>query len=255
MQMIKDNIFVFSHRRSGTHFVIDSLLLNLKDVYADYMNLDQLLPLHPKPMQPSDFHKVVEDIDKPIIFKTHSTYDLDLFRNYPEIYAFVRDMAAKSKKIYVYRDGKDVLVSLYEYMRSYDTHIKEMIFPAFLRSSDNFYKQCNADGLPFNRVEMWKKHVDGFMNREDIYCVAYEDLLSSFSSTMNGLLVYLNVKAPKHLVKPVIVREILSGRLWKRSIKTKKSTAIVPRKGIIGDYKNYFNDTDLEFFHYSVSKS
>jgi len=253
--MITDNIFVFSHRRSGTHFVIDSLLLNLKDVYADYMNLDQLVPLHPKPMQLSDFQKVVEDIDKPMIFKTHSTYDLDLFRNYPEIYAFVRDMASKSKKIYIYRDGKDVLVSLYEYMCSYDTNIKGMDFSTFLRSSDNFYKQCTADGLPLNRVEMWKKHVDGFINREDIHCVAYEDLLSQFSLTMKRLLVYLNLEAPKHLVKPVIARETLIKGLWKRSIKTKRTTAISPRKGIIGDYKKYFNDTDLEFFYYYVSKS
>jgi hypothetical protein len=117
------NIIIFSHRRSGTHLIIDTLINNF-NLSKNYLNLDLLNKRRQDNISINSFK---ERISKRQIFKSHSHGNLKSFFDNNLFYdQRLRDILNKSKKIYVYRDGRDVLVSLYFYMQTFDSKIKNI---------------------------------------------------------------------------------------------------------------------------------
>jgi hypothetical protein len=73
-------------------------------------------------------------------------------------------------------------------------------------------------------LERWCKHVKPYLEDERFYKVKYEDLNLKFEETCSQLSQFFN-NTPTSLQRPSL-----------------HSTSVSPRKGIVGDWKNYFSE-------------
>lgn len=146
-------ILVVSHRRSGTHWVIDSLRNNFPDVEYQFYNLDQISKNHQYYIPVSKFTGKISKTSKHLILKSHMTAQLTPFE--PDEREFVKELLKNNKVIYVFRDGRDVLVSLYYYMQGYRNDLPQ--FSDFIRMKNDFDRYYDS----VNRIEYWKEHVAG----------------------------------------------------------------------------------------------
>jgi len=239
-------ILVISHWRSGTHWVIDSLKNNLPAVSDRFYNLDQVSRSHEKHISIKDLIlKISKSRGRYVILKTHMTSYLTPFET--EKRELVRELLENSKVIYVYRVGRDVLVSLYHYMRGFRDDLPE--FSDFIRMPNDFDTYYQS----LNRIEFWKEHVDGWLGRSDldIAKVSYEQLHTDYVSTIKELSEFLGCTIkPSGVDRIELTNYGLLLRLLRKVVTLPaKSTAIAPRKGIIGDWKKYFSQRDLELFN------
>ena len=72
-------------------------------------------------------------LDGRVLVKVHDL-PVATFWKLEEERAFARSVLRESPAIYVHRDGRDVMASLYYYMQSFDEDVKKQSFSEFLRS-------------------------------------------------------------------------------------------------------------------------
>lgn len=236
-------ILVASHRRSGTHFLIDSLINNLSGISYKYLNLDELL----KPKQKnSEFGKNFLNYKKDVIIKTHTLLDFETFSHNKQAFNFIQRIILPNVKIiYVIRDGRDVMVSLYNYLIRTGTISNQLSFRDFLESKNNF----DNIFLDQNRIEFWRNHLKSWLDKPNVLYIKYEDLHNDFKKTLGNIALFLNKDLNKILERPELKKyNILLRGLRRIFPGLFRSTAILPRKGIVGDWRNYFNKECTEIF-------
>lgn len=245
------NVIILSHRRSGTHLTIDSIYNNFKTLrQKPYINIDETRYYIKKPLLLDDFKKKLSG--KPRIIKSHYLPDFsNYYQNEKEI-LWVKSVFRNSYIIYVYRNGLDVMVSLYEYFKSFSHDYKDISFTEFLLSSNTF--EPNLTNL--NIMEYWAYHINSWQNSEfynQILFIKFEELISNYNNTLMKLANYLNLKTdPKikdiRIKKTKTIQRLTLNSL--RMMKGIKKTSVSARKGKIGDNKNYFSEEDRELFFY-----
>ncbi len=238
-------ILICSHRRSGTHWLIDVIRHNFPGVNKNFINIDRLMEEHKERISIYELEEMIGKEAGHLILKSHMTSDFTPFLE--EKKNFIRDLIDRDGKIiYVYRDGRDVMVSLYFYMKRFTDNLPE--FPDFMRMQNDFDQfYCKL-----NRVEYWKRHVWGWIDQKDsnVLKISYEKLYINFTECLNELSAFLNLQTNKKVKKIVFYNkkkrfDKIKYRLLHGEV---KSSAILPRKGIVGDWKNHFSDSALEFF-------
>jgi hypothetical protein len=179
-------IVVASHRRSGTHLLIDSLINNLENCLPDYINLDtQGIP------RSADY----DCGQSCIVCKTHAHGNIHAFfeakgANHLEIDSFLQ----KSKVIYIHRDGRDVLVSLYHYMKSFHKAVLKESFECFIKNLNDFDADTYNGFL--NRIEYWMFHIDSWSNLSGlpVYFVSFDEIIRDFCGSMRNIESFLDMK-------------------------------------------------------------
>jgi hypothetical protein len=178
------------------------------------------------------------------VVKTHAEPDIaSYFGTLPDSeIEFIKELFNSSKKIYVCRDGKDVMSSFYEYMKTYNEVVRTKSFKEFLRTD--------------NRIEYWKNHVQGWRhssNSGEILWLNYEDWIRDFDKTLDRLSRFLGIPRNEEMVdvrlsavKRGLFRRILD--LVSGSRQPVELTSVVARRGTVGDYRNYFDKEDLAYF-------
>jgi len=250
-EIIKDFrfIIVVSHRRSGTHWVIDSIFNNFRDVKHGYLNLHRLLPFHKDHLSVDEFRKHLRN-EKVRILKTHSDGDFSIFRQFPHVYDFFKkEILSASKIIYINRDGRDILNSLFYYLRSMG--INYPTFSEFLRSKNNF----DNVSLNLNRVEFLKNHHESWDKAENKLELDYSDLARDYSDVIRRISSFLGMEH-KNTIKNIELtkyNKICLGlrRLFPALFKT---TAVLPREGKNCGWIKNFSDKDLDFYEYVMNK-
>jgi hypothetical protein len=250
-------MLVVSHRRSGTHWTIDAIKGNCASVGQSYLNLDRLLPWHESPLSITQFESLLGAQEGLVLIKTHAPPTLEPFTVDDSLLEYVQRLFAQSDLVYVYRDGRDVLVSLYHYMRHYDPRIREASFSDFIRMESQF-DVVPASEHRMNRVEYWKFHVQGWLEHTASCGVSYEDLHADYEDVIVTLARRLGLKIEGN-VKPVDIphspyppNELR--RLARRTARlilgrpSSTSSAILPRKGIVGEWRQHFSHEDILFF-------
>lgn len=247
-------VIVASHRRAGTHLAIDTLTLNFPDLSKDYLNLDWLLPLRYTPDQNGhlsveEFARKIEMIEKDghrVIIKTHSSPGLAEFRHH-KIAHFVESLVSRATVVYVYRDGRDTLTSLYHYSRGFML-AADQEFGEFLAGQDKFYHgvpEINGE----TRVRAWKDHVEGWLRKEDVLGVSYESLRNSLSECLPALAAHIDAELPPKMNRAKFRKpNVLQRALRRLGLVSLATSAIAPRKGVVGDWRNHFTPKDLELF-------
>ncbi len=232
---VYNTILVASHRRSGTHWTIDTIRHNFPTVNNKFITLERILPNHPSPMTIDEFKSGLEQKHEKVIIKTHLTpFEVDEIadNNLKKIIQFVFET---SKIIYVVRDGRDVLNSLFYYTKSFSKKTQEITLMEFFNQDLGKNHTINK----INRVEYWKLHVKKWLTKEDnMFLLKYESLTEKFNNIVQELESYLEIPKSQQIYRP--------------ELKSKGSSAIFPRKGVVGDYKQNFSEDELVFFNHTV---
>ena len=271
-------ILVASHERSGTHFLIDALRLNLKGASFPFVRpstpaLETLTLPHDKDMfEQLSAHAAGAHGQFPI-FKTHllpseiqAALSLPGFLTGAEK-EFLEYIFEKALKVYIHRDGRDVLVSLYHFMRQgnglhlgLSSRLERMSFQDFIRIPNyHIHTVRSFQAFDTNLITYWRNHVLEWTSLEGMTTVSYEELHGDMGQTLVGLSQQLNLE--DHLAERVRGVPLRKGNKYPLMARIMKklglldqrrtmvaSTAVAPRKGIVGDWQNHFGPEDLEYF-------
>lgn len=123
-----NSILVASHRRSGTHWTIDSIRHNFPSVNNQFITLERILPNHPSPMNLDEFNSYLDNKGEKAIIKTHLTpFEVEKMADY-HVKKIIQSIFNRSKIVYVVRDGRDVLNSLFYYVSSFSKRKEKLTF-------------------------------------------------------------------------------------------------------------------------------
>lgn len=254
------NVIVASHRRSGTHLTIDSIVNNFNCLNGNNIKtIDHLSDHDPKN------NMTVDDLNKSLkgsnsILKTHSTAYIDNYFIGDRITTdYINRLFSESKIIYVYRDGRDVLVSLYNYMKSFNLDIKDTSFKEFIRMENKF--DCKGYSGVMNRVEYWKYHVDSWRNDTNCLLLSFDEMRFEYHSTLEKISKFIEVPVNEDVVD---VRRTGSGNnstfidkakeKLKKTLSRKSISSINYRQGKSGSWEDYFDSDDLKFYSNTVGE-
>ncbi|WP_340076200.1 sulfotransferase domain-containing protein [Leptobacterium sp. I13] len=182
----------------------------------------------------------------------------------------------KNKKvILLVRDGRDVMVSLYHHQLLWNDknklhpkdviyHRKKVNFTNFENVKSNMYKfiEYTFKNRPSklrhftymgNWVEFNEKWIESMNDKtQNIYLIKYEDILSNTKETLEKLLKTFfkeEVINEKHL-EDVIYKFSFKNQTNRDQGEEKKGSFL--RKGIAGDWKNYFDEeAEKKFLKYA----
>lgn len=169
-------IQISSHRRSGTHALIDFVRKNFK-VQGDFYHLENILDWPISKLQ-----------DSPVIVKTHEPEPrkkLNLFikRGYVSEEK-AQDLADLTVDIHAYRHPKEVLRSLYYFdIKGHEKVFKipeNMPFLGFLK------QEGVQDADPGeNRIQFWQRCMRNWTLSEDILAISYPEIVKEDVSLLD----------------------------------------------------------------------
>jgi hypothetical protein len=168
---------------------------------------------------------------------------------------------------YVYRDGRDVMVSYYYHRMREISDEPKAAYQVKLRRRYNRLYGCGFDpkdiraNLPkFIELEMqvplgsrinWVQHIDQWfgLTRPGITYLTYESLLEDAVATITSCFRALGVYNMDEIVVREAVKRYSFERMTGRS-RGSESLADHARKGVAGDWKNHFTREAGEVFHH-----
>ncbi len=222
------NIVVASHRRSGTHLAIDTIRNNILGVNPAFLTLETILPRHTEPVTRADFEAKRQAPGRAII-KTHGFSSMELFPVDDGLREYARGLLHNSHIVYALRDGRDVMVSFYEYRKKIAGG-QLAPFSEFLRTPYGGYSSPAAH---------WSAHVKDWLSKTDVLPIFYEDMHADFEGVVDRLAAFLNLPRRGDVFDAVISRNAAAAET---------STAVLYRRGKVGDHADYFSADDTAFF-------
>ena len=249
-----NTILVSSHRRSGTHFLIDSLRKNIPDaVFPNHALLPadfNLGTLYAKTDRIYRIFRKLIDSNAPVIIKSHllpEECDLSAPRDQHE--ALIKEIYDQSMKLYIPRDGKDVLISLYKFLKP------DCSFSEFIREpNDHIVKEIRSiQEYDKNRVSYWSYHMTQWQAQPEVYHVPFSDLMSQFKPTIQGILAALGYPAPALIDRPRIPDNLLWHGIQKKLnhfglAHLPESSSVRPNQGSKSSGALHFSKEDETFY-------
>ncbi|MEM9002328.1 MAG: sulfotransferase domain-containing protein [Cyanobacteria bacterium P01_F01_bin.86] len=234
--------YVISHERSGTHFLINCIQLNtVTDL--KYQSVGEWFgPFEETENQFNHIHKKFKSLNPKNHYILKSHCDRSLFElKYPP-----------GKIVYIFRDYRDVLTSYFHFLKDgYLTWAQKHnpeISCGFPSSFSEFIHSPLSDFLRFNYstngdfstpLERWENHVLNWIQypSNNIRIVTYNQLSLEPKKTTQQLLDFLNLPQKETFTQPNF----------------KNAYSVMPRKGIVGDWKNQCSPEDLAFLETHLS--
>jgi len=238
-------VIVASHRRSGTHWLIDSIFNNIKGIDHGYLNLDRLLPSHPECLSIDHFWGRVNRGRGSIILKTHTLGTYETFENFPTQFQLLRqEILPRSQTVYVVRDGRDVMVSLYHYLMK-NSRPQPRGFVNFLYSMNSFDHIRESE----TRSQFYASHVRSWLEMRSKIIVKYEELHTSYDGAVSRIAEWVGADLRGGIKKIEIKKYNRLQRGVRRLLpKLFSSTAVLPRKGIVGEWREVFDQEAKALF-------
>lgn len=195
--MKNKTVMIISHRRSGTHWTLDAVRNNFHSIDKKFIEMDRIYPWSVNPLSINEFQELINNkAGKTVLIKSHLPPNIETLNLSNKLKEFICELVESSKIIYVYRDGRDVLVSLYYYMKKYDLQIKDIDFSTFLRMYNQFdcfpSVQCYQNQL--NRVKYWRFHVEEWLKNPNLISISYEMLDRDYQTTVSKLYEFIESK-------------------------------------------------------------
>ncbi|MBU1882251.1 MAG: sulfotransferase domain-containing protein [bacterium] len=209
-------VYIATYPRSGTTWMLRSLifLLGGQEAEVDSKNYStHTLPL----MSDSKIgFKHPIETNRPVIVKTHLPNKL-FFQN-----------CTHSRTIYILRDGRDVLTSYYFFKqpRAWKRNPEEIRFDA-----DEFARELEVESVK------WAEHVSGWLKRPHVFFTAYETLKVNYAEEISAVTEYVGLPL-KRTIKDAQVEFVDNFTPDNKFF----------RKGIIGDWQNYWDDRHKRIF-------
>jgi hypothetical protein len=248
---MKSNVLIVSHRRSGTHLLIDAIINNFSSFSNSKRPYRSLDFLEKNFLDQNLFAKLRKDLlDRdPVLFKSHSHQDFSEFYNNLNKFPWMKELFLNSKIIYVFREPKNVLLSLFHHLRKQESYITDN-FSLFIRQLNHYHSLSYIGEKTY--VEYWNFHCTSWIN-EKILFVSFEQMLKNYVSTLKSVETYIQSELDKNIID---VRKKFKPE---NGIKI---TSMNPRLGDNDDCKSIFlnrdckliDDLTLETYHKLQSK-
>lgn len=247
MSKLNNHVIVISHRRSGTHLTIDSIINNFEKYGNEsYWDIDRLQTKHRLNVCLDDVKKELDNRTR--VIKTHCLPDFSIYTQNKEEEIYYQELFASAKKIYIYRNCLDVMVSLYYYMRRFDKVTQESDFSTFLKKNNNFDNTSTS----YSRSSFWAHHFTSWQNSpfgKDILFLKFEDWVKDYEGSLNKISHHLGLPMPT-TINDLRMKDDIKSPMLKRVkkfgqkigiIKGIKRTSIFPRKGKVGGHRVHFD--------------
>lgn len=177
-------VIIASHRRSGTHLTLDLLrrnfpacrprMLPLENPHNAYFNIDRFEPANPLPCTRAEALRLLSKASRPSV-KTHATPG---YPGVPEPHAsFVRELSGRSKTIYVRRDGKKVMCSMWTWRRVFDPAAR-VPFAEFIRQTD---------GQGRSRPRVWAEHVAAWRAEPGVLVIEFDRIVKDTRAVLDEI--------------------------------------------------------------------
>lgn len=256
-----NTILVSSHRRSGTHFLIDSLRKHIEDAeFPSHRHLPvdfNLGSLFSKDEKVYDAFTKLISVSTPVIIKSHLLPEECHLQSPKDKYEeLIKEIFVKSKKLYISRDGKEVLISLYKFLSPSCT------FSEFIRENNDHVVREVRSNLDFdaNRVSYWSYHTSQWQQEQAVKQLSFSELKNDFQAAMREILQFLGYSEPATIIKPAIP-DILWWQRIQRKLnhyglaKLPESSSVRPNKRVAAGANQYFaNAEDEQFFQTNKMK-
>jgi len=227
-EIFEDDVFLVSYPKSGNTW--------LKFIFANYLTQENIDFTRVHSIIP-EFESVRNDIEKrdftPRIFKSHSSYSNRF-----------------NKVIYIVRDGRDVAVSYFFYLKK--THVIPQ------NSSFSHFLDLYINGeIPYGK---WSDHVNGWINisktSQQVKVISYESLLTDTTTIVTELIQFIGWELEQERLSKAIENASFSALSSKekenhdidRHLKNTNKEIPFIRKGVSGDYVNYFSIEENQIF-------
>ncbi len=244
-----NTIVVASHRRSGMQWTIDALRHNSRDINNSYMSLEQMEADHDAAIPLSKFRRQLLNMDGRVLINVHDLPSADSWTGLDER-LFARTVLQHSPTIYVHRDGRDVMVSLYFYMQSFSETVRHQSFARFLRGDAAQYGEESA----LSRPAYWALHVETWLKKQNLLALSYGDLETNYEATVRKLAAFLQVGVndnlrPLNMPRTTEDEPGLGTMLDRLGLRPWRNPFADPtRQGKSGDWRKLFDRRDREFF-------
>lgn len=213
-------IKIFSHPRSGTHFLEAFLAKN----FYDGDDLSSNGPIYFGHWS----NKILLEGGEPY----HKLFGSHFF---PE------DSKFTNKMIYIYRDGRAVIASIYN-SKFYNKDWEGLSFSEFLRKDIDWYGGLGQKKqTKMNIVEHWFQHTDTWLNvvNNNLLFIRFEDLKEHPDK------IYLDI------CRKFYPKKFLKAKLFgiQNINPISKKVGLAPNKATIHSWKDLYTLNDLDFFY------
>jgi hypothetical protein len=226
------DIFLVSYPKSGNTWMRFLLANYITGGKVDLSQSNRLIPdIHYNPQD------IVETLN-PRIIKTHNPFT--------EKYKRV---------IYIVRDGRDVAVSYFFHLKKFNRLPAETTFGEYLET----FIEGKLD-----RLGSWGAHVDGWLaGANDLLLIRYEDMLSDTPKVLEKVIRYCGLEFDEQKIAQSVsacslgeLREIEKRQFNDiKELSTSDPSTYFFRKGISGDWENYFSEDDKKKFLATFSET
>lgn len=229
-----DDVFILAPVKSGTHWVweIASML-----IAGRAETIPKSKSKHMLEHQTAD---VFEEIKSPRILNSH--LDIEHLPN--------GIFDKKLKIIHVLRNPKDMLVSFYHHVTGINCY-------GYSGKWENFFNLFLNDELEYGSWFKYVKEWETFIKKNPdhpIHIMFYEDLHKDNISEIKRLGEFLGVQTSEDLVQSISEKcsfsNMYTAKMYPDSIRRQvfKGEFTMYRKGIVGDWKNWFTVAQMEHF-------
>ncbi len=202
---------IYSHPRSGTHF--------LMELVASNFYFDKNLETNNRIFGHWSRLRNLEDMVKNgALFGSHS-------------FALRRHRFLPIKKIYIYRDGRDVAFSMWN-SKFYDKAWGDITFSEYIRKDIDWFSTPTFKSSSKRTIlQHWEDHVVGWLKTNDrfILKLRYEEVLADQEKTVKQIAEFLKRPIPSK-IKAV-----------------NKLVGLAPNKGKIHKWKDHLTEADHEY--------
>lgn len=229
--------YLFSYPRSGSNWLFSALTYLLGGIKAEARMGADMYPYTYGKVGPDSFWIQAEHewrVDCPLLVKSHDHVET------------VRALYPDGKKIHLLRDGRDALLSYYFFRQAFVSNpCNKTVYAVGRRGQDLAAVSGNhvgfdpEDYVAFLRLHApdWARHARGWLAAPDVLTIRYEALQVDFERELTRISDELD------LPTVCTVREVREEYVEHTRTLLQGDNHAFHRKGIVGDWKNYCNET------------
>ncbi|KAM4651440.1 sulfotransferase 2B1-like [Discoglossus pictus] len=237
-QVLDDDIYNVTYPKSGTNWMIE--ILNLIKCNGDFKCCENSPTFMRSPWyETANGQLQIKDLSSPRVLSSHLPFHI-FAKSY---------FTSKAKIIYTIRNPKDVVVSLFHFVK----------ILSFYKDPENF-QEFLEDFLQGNTMySAWFDHVKGWMKMKDdsrFFLITYEELNQDLRGSVVRICKFLGKELDNAAIDSVVehssFKAMKDNKMTNFSLAPQdyidQSKGSFMRKGICGDWKNHFTVAQSEYF-------
>jgi len=220
-----DDIFIVGYPKSGNTWfqnILASLIYGVNPELTPDSVIQDLIP---------DVHykRYYRRYRNSVVFKSHSFPRSDY-----------------RKVIYIVRDGRDVMVSYFHYLKVLrERQGRDISFEQILLEKDGLFQK-----------KLWHEHVDAWLENPygaELIMIKYEDMLNNFVGELEKICKFIGFDAPKHRLEEIKIQTAFN-KMRSKEVKFGMNNPAWPkdkpfvRRGKAGSYKDEMPLKIQEYF-------